>query len=572
MSSSNDENGSATWPLCWDLVISKMLSDNESHYADMWEITSKKHDWNQTATLMIEGVAAMFHQASNALRLRGHQDHVWGMILKHFTNFLRRQVQEVNTAAFLALTKMLTDLEYTSTSRSAAIEGAWNLWKDGMPVYNEEARGHTDRDSGFVAYLQCLQELLRLIQDQITTEQIGLIMEQVHACVIQSSVPAYSTDVDQVTPVQELSLLVIGLISPNLPGTMSILIETLANYVILPYVPEKKLRGQTFVALSKGSIDMLESNIVTRYFKRTDAPDVDSMRRALSAIVTPLGHKANPMGKEPYLWMKASAAALTVLRACIPAVKAQKDGQEHLSEFWEEAIRVADGIFSADCDSYPSKMRITTDQVYDIASFERLQKLLIPTLGSASVSDGIRRKYADCIFHNSVIHEPHPDDLAQPDQELLHGLQSTHIGRVQNLPPSPRSKMSYLLLDELFKLVAVHDGSPERVRLAQAAAPYLILRVGLVLKAYTLDQPLRGRMPQPMTQKTEMLYILRKLVELDSEPKAIPDAPSVSSEHKKHLHRLYGLAMRALKAARRDEEMKKALMKVLDVVGAEFGF
>ena len=179
--------------------------------------------------------------------------------------------------------------------------------------------------------------------------------------------------------------------------------------------------------------------------------------------------------------------------------------------------------------------------------------------------------YAESVFRHSLVHEPHPDDLARPGQELMEGLRSSHIGRVDDLPPSPRSKMSYLLLDELFGLVAVHDGSPERLRLAQAAAPYLILRAGVTLKAYAMDHPLRGLMPQPWSQKKEMLYILRKLIELDSEPKAIPAAPGVTSEHKKHLHRLYGLVVKALKAAWRDETMQEALREVLVTVGDDFG-
>ncbi|KAL8945729.1 MAG: hypothetical protein Q9183_008011, partial [Haloplaca sp. 2 TL-2023] len=155
--------------------------------------------------------------------------------------------------------------------------------------------------------------------------------------------------------------------------------------------------------------------------------------------------------------------------------------------------------------------------------------------------------------------------------DLLDGLGSKHIGRVQDLPPRLRSKMSYVLLDHLFDLVAVHDGSKERVKLAQAAAPYLILRVGLVLKAYICDQPLRGRMPQPLSQKREMHYVLKKIVELESEPKGIPDTTGVQSVHKKHLFLLFGLVTQALKVARRDEEMSERLRGVVEAMGMGFG-
>jgi hypothetical protein len=131
--------------------------------------------------------------------------------------------------------------------------------------------------------------------------------------------------------------------------------------------------------------------------------------------------------------------------------------------------------------------------------------------------------------------------------------------------------MSYVCFDELVSLVALHDGSDPRTKLAQAAAPYLILRAGLTLRAYIADQPLRGRCPQPLSQRREMLYILKALVKLRCEPVAIPDAPGVESERKKHLHRLYPLFAKAVRAAARDQEVLEWLGKALDEVGMEFG-
>ena len=214
--------------------------------------------------------------------------------------------------------------------------------------------------------------------------------------------------------------------------------------------------------------------------------------------------------------------------------------------------------------------QIRADENFDVEAHSKIWRLMIPALGSSAVSDTIRRNHAESIFNNSIIHQPHPDDLAGPGQDLLVGLRSTHIGRVCALPPSPRSRFSYVLLDELFSLVAFHGNSPERIRLATAAAPYLILRAGLILKTYIMDHPLRGRMPQPWSQKKEMFYVLRKLIDLDSEPEAIPAAPGISSKNKKHLHRLYNLVRKAQQAAWRDDEMSTALGELLDAVGDDF--
>lgn len=78
-------------------------------------------------------------------------------------------------------------------------------------------------------------------------------------------------------------------------------------------------------------------------------------------------------------------------------------------------------------------------------------------------------------------------------------------------------------------------------------------------------------MPQPLSQRKELLYILKALVKLRCEPEAIPDAPGVESEGKKHLHRLYPLIVRAVRAGARDQEVLEWLGRCLDEVGLEFG-
>jgi hypothetical protein len=78
-------------------------------------------------------------------------------------------------------------------------------------------------------------------------------------------------------------------------------------------------------------------------------------------------------------------------------------------------------------------------------------------------------------------------------------------------------------------------------------------------------------MPQPQSQRKELFLILKKLSELDSEPRSIPDAPGVKSEHKKHLHRLYPLMSRAVGLGARDFELRQLLGTCLDVIGDEFG-
>ena len=531
--------------------------------------------WNETAIVEIEGVSGLFTQWLDAYKANESLAPIFEKFFGQMIGCLKRQSLTVSSAVFTGMSKLLAEIEGLKNLGNPLLVKAWQLWKDGNPAsYVDDSRKKYGNQDALMAYMLCLRQLLRLKGKELQLDQMRTIMLQLRNCVVESNAAAYTSDVDRVTPLQGLVLETLRSIPTNSPELVPELVGSIDGFVTLAYesIDQSSGGALTYIALSKAAMDLLES-CITKHVTRHDVNATKLVTEACSALAIPLHlkYKWQTEGKGTSPWQKATLTVLAILEVSMPIIYASQDGQGSSSQFWNMVVRIGDGIVAADCDSCVRWREISKDQVFDVQAFRRLQKLVIPALGSTSIADSIRRKYAESLFVNSMIHEPHPDDLARPDQELLEGLRSTHIGRVQDLPPSPRSKLGYILLDELFDLVAVHDGSVERVRLAQAAAPYLILRVGLTLKAYIMDHPLRGRMPQPWSQKKEMLQILRKLIELDSEPRAIPAAARVTSEHKKHLHRLYPLVTEALKAAWRDEEMTIALREVLDAVGHDFG-
>ena len=531
--------------------------------------------WNETAIVEIEGLSGLFTQWLDTCKANESLAPMLREFFGQLIGCLKRQSLTISNAVFTGMSKILAEIESLESLGKPLLVKAWQLWKDDNPAshFDDSKRKKGNQDA-LIAYMLCLGQLLRLIGRDLRLDQAHTIMSQLQACVVESNAAAYTTDVDRMTPVQGLVLETLQSIPTTTPELIPELIGSIDEFIILAYKQKDQSSGkaQTYIALSKAAMDLLKSCLAS-HITRLDVDATDLVTKACSALAIPLHlkYRWQTEGKGPSPWQKATLTALAILEVSMPVIDASQDGTGSNSPFWEAVVRIGDGIVSADCDACARRKEIPKDQAFDIDAFKRFQSLVIPALGSTSIADVIRRKYAESIFTSSMIHEPHPDDLARPDQELLEGLRSTHIGRVQDLPPSPRSKLSYILLDELFGLVAVHDGSLERVRLAQAAAPYLILRSGLTLKAYIMDHPLRGRMPQPWSQKKEMLYLLHKLVILDSEPKAIPPAVGITSEHKKHLHRLYPLVMKALKAAWRDEEMTNALREVLDAVGDDFG-
>ena len=578
---SSDQLTVSALQVCFSTILLKILEANTAQYSMVeGSVASELEDdtvqgWNETAIIEIEGVANIFSQWLDTFKGNNGVSTMCEDLFERYMWFLNRRVLSVSNAVFSAMSKMLTEIESCHSAQKALLMRAWQLWKEGNPAsHTDTSKRQNGNQDALIAYLHCLRELLRLLAPELQAEQTGIILKQLQACVVDSTPTAYSADLDRMTAVQAMVLEGIKSIPTNAPNIMPELIRSITGLVTLAYEQENDPSGkkQTFVAISKAAMDLLEA-CVKGHIERPDIDLMSLVSGAGNALEIPISlkYRWSREGKEPPPWVKATTTALSIFEFCMPIIQASQKAKSDCSHFWETIIKITNGIIAADCDACTRPAEIPKDEEFDIESYSRMRKLIIPALGSSLIPDIVRRKYAESIFKSSIIHEPHPDDLARPGQELLEGLRSDHIGRVNDLRPSPRSKMSYLLLDDLFDLVATHDGSPEQIRLAQAAAPYLILRTGLTLKAYIMDHPLRGRMPQPWSQRKEMLYILRKLIELDSEPKAIPAAPGITSEHKKHLHRLYPLVMKALKAAWRDEKMGRALQEVLDAVGDDFG-
>lgn len=78
-------------------------------------------------------------------------------------------------------------------------------------------------------------------------------------------------------------------------------------------------------------------------------------------------------------------------------------------------------------------------------------------------------------------------------------------------------------------------------------------------------------MPQPLSQRRELLHILRKLMSLECEPSAIPNTPGAVSENRKHLHRVLPLVNKAMKMAWRDQVVLGELSRILELVSDEMG-
>ena len=569
--------------MCLKSVLFKLLSSTEGqlHAATASDSSVSEKDqsgWYETTVVVLDGITILMANYLDVLSQDRSFGQSWETLLGHFKSLLDFGILEINTAVFNALRQILSkgnvNGSLSSSFEPSSIDLAWELWSESLPIITPDRPGKRfDNQDYLLAYVSALREIYRLVESDVDGDRVHRMLTLLRQAIQQASAAGYTADIEYLTPLQTQVLESIKMIRTDIDGIPAALIGHVAEFTALAFEERRPLtEGPTYVALSKASMTLSE-NLILAHSSNTHIYSSGAVFATLAALAKPivLKYEFPLITKSNSPWRQATTSALAITRAVLRVITHRGLEESVNRAIWSSIVSIANGITTAVCIDLPQTINIKDDQDFDITSFLTLRDLIIPALGYQAIPDKIRRIYTESLFHMSLIHQPEPSELPQVNQELLATLYQPRKGRTVDPAPSPRSKMSYVCFDELVSLVSLHDSSEVYINLAQAAAPYLILRAGLTLRAYIADQPLRGRMPQPLSQRRELLYILNALVKLSSEPEAIPETPGVDSEGKKHLHRLYPLLAKAARAAARDQEVLELIGTALDEVGFEFG-
>lgn len=571
------------WSICINSVLFKLLSSIEEELESANEADGDdkhKSEWNETAVVVLNGISALLANYLDVLTQHPSFNTLWKDLLSHFGRLLDFRILSVNTAVFNALGKILAhtqDLKAPFNDETS--EASWELWSRGIPTSKEEDEQQADNQNCLLAYVSALRDVYRLINANLGVERVQRMLILLREAMQQASMGSYVMDVENMTPLQAKILDDVCMVRVDITGVPSAVISQVAEFATLAFGPDATKatpKKRTFVATSKASMGILQ-NLVLDSASDGDIYTSGAFTAALSALSRPISLKYGfpIVTKSEQPWRLATTTALTVLESTLAQVRAHDVPVATVRSIWEEIASIANGIVSADCSRAPLEgSTIAEDEAFDVEAFAKLRDLVIPSLGSEKIPDKTRRSFAESLFRTSIIHEPSPEEIkileGTTGDALATLLHKPRHGRTKTSLPTRRPRMSYLCLDELFSLVSAHDdpstpsitvqpptpkfppaGGPGEApsalhtRIARAAAPLLILRASLALRSYVADQPLRGRMPQPLSQRRELLHVLGRLTALRSESEAIPDVEGVESENRKHLVRVYPLLVRA---------------------------
>jgi hypothetical protein len=572
-----EQLSSEVWMLCLRVVLFDMVEANIIVHRRLRSDTlSNKEiaDWNETTKTILHTITILYTAYMDKLD-PDQLGNAWSGLLEYLQQYFDCNSHALGLSVFETITGVLSHVNDAGLLGMPSVLKTAEIWKSYFNNRDTWTTGRENNQDAFVGYVDALKHIYRLAGRSLDT-QLPAMLANIEACVVDSDEVAYSSDVDNMTALQTRAIECLSMIKTESSSLPTPLIRLLSRLVILPYTSmaeDTKKRGPTFVAVAKAAMTLLQSTII-KHIEQKEIFTNGSFLFALQSLEEPAHEKYTWQreGKAPTLWQKATSTAIAILKSGLPILNAHSEANSSLNETWTTIVTLAHDITRAQFSSInniPSSLE--KDETLDVESYTQLRDLITLSLGSPSISDALRRTYTRNLFSISLIHTPLPGELPNIVKAPLEDLYKIRYGQTADLEVTWRINMSYTCLTELFNLVSVHDATPARIKLAQAASPYLILRAALPLKTYIADQPIRGRMPMPEAERRELLFVLKKLSKLNSEPQAIPDAPGVKSKYRKHLHRLYPLLNKASRVARQDAEVFEHILKLIDLVGDEFG-
>ncbi|KAF2484346.1 hypothetical protein BDY17DRAFT_249118 [Neohortaea acidophila] len=552
-------NGDQLPPDAWDLtlrsVVFKISFDDVMlyHSDDENDETQNRigfHD-ESISSAIIGGTSVIVAQNLHHIEQVAQLPSLWEAFLSRLESYFDLQIHSINAAVFRALSSILSQITTGSKVWTGVMYRTLALWLKRNPATIEVKDSESNQDS-LSAYVDSGTELYRLTQESMSTSQTRTLVENLyHAIRASASTSQYAVDTNKLTTVQGKAFDLLKAVRSDHPSTLIVVAAKLTTLHHDAAEEAPHSNGASFVAVASAAMEWLEGLVLSSVADEElyDSGVVVSVLENVNRMVG-LKYLFTLEYKGVSIWRKASNLALALAGPVLQQVGAQGLDQAVMIPILTEFIGIATGMVAANgLERIGDSTRIYEDETTDIESFNSLRAVLTPHLGGAEVPDRLRSTYCQALFDASIIHEPEPGEIPDTKTPPLQHVQRIRRGRVRRVPYVQRERMAYECLSELLKLSGQQS---ESKLLAKAAAPFLILRLAIPLRAYIADQPLRGRRPQPLSELEELLFCFTAIKELRCGEEVLGGADAsgmVMSRDRAHLRYLYPLLVKAVSTA-----------------------
>ncbi|KAG1824868.1 uncharacterized protein BJ212DRAFT_1566454 [Suillus subaureus] len=401
-------------------------------------------------------------------------------------------------------------------------------------------------------------------------QRLNRLMEILKGVLTYPNSTDYRPDIDGLSPVQVVVLDAIADIKLTGSGVPSLVLRDLSEFSTLPFlaafhvpilspaspgtpIAVSSQKQVTYIALSKKVMPL----IVELYMRFKDELEIyedGTLEAVFSAYSIPIKLKyecpaPSKFGKDPPLWKTATTSFLRIVTDSVRRMAAFGDriSDTRVEGIWRQIIEVFRGGILADCTATEgfSLEDQEAEENFDLSLISSLEIDLVPHLGDTRVPDHLIAQLAKILHKGSQLYKSSmdlscPDSPSTDTTNVSNGSRESHdfekvdlnIGTTAPGVLVPRERFSFWCFDLLFLICStVTSGSPislrvfseltilldqesSRKRIAALCLPTLLDRCKTTMVSYIADETLRGYMPFPRAREDELLYVLRKVLDL----------------------------------------------------------
>lgn len=585
------------WKACQFIVLEAVMSHNP--FEGVTHTEEADAEWCETLGLEFAGLGNIFATFINIFVQEDHFESQWARMLDHLQKFSSCGRVNVSLSVYRALHTILEGVKRHNVAFSAnCINRTWDFWtSQDITVTKQSTKTAQDAFTAFVD----LHDALSSITSEFPEERITSTVNVLQKCATYPILPPYSSDKDHLSPLQSSALRRIKSISLDSFHNIREVLRLLAVLVALPfddkvlgnieeYSSQSQLKDQyrypTFVSLALHALDYLQSSLQTA----AAFPDIvidGTATRLAKALLVSIDSKFDsyiiPAGK-PQLWQIASSRFLELISLSIP-VFANHDSNNEITQLWDLFADAGVGLLIPGFNALKSKTlrpelkTLQSDSSYekfDMDSYATFMENFVSSEQHISrvaevgvtVPDLFWKKILATLFQVSFIYEmprftstssspvlaslhdsPDQPGILPPKDAINYIVSNTFFGSTDTLVSRPRQNCAYMSMETLGTL-ASPDSTQGNNGISTLATEYVTLRVALVLYLYITDQPLRGQLPMPKIQRSELINSLKLVSSIEKDGLLVPLFPlivkaiPIAENDKPILHSLQALLLR----------------------------
>ncbi|THH26880.1 hypothetical protein EUX98_g7308 [Antrodiella citrinella] len=582
-----------TWDECiWKVTFPLLDSINtvlrQQHPDDVAE--SADEQWDESKILALHSIGTVFHDfLTSKIMLLDSFKKAWEVFVGHIQDSWLFDNRTISTPAVRCLEKAIKASANAGPELGSAVTDAlevvWTACNEMGEVVLKRGTKTSPPGSpmkpftqesltAFVDVIRSTRIVGRQFEDhEWTLERLSRVMSILKGILTYPDSPDFRPDIDALNPVQTVVMEAIDGIDLSGEGVPSLVLRDLSEYATLAFVASfdapddsgvalqstavpsangRPPRRVTYIGISKKTMPLL----VNLFLKFKDAAAIfidGTVETICSAYSVPIKLKydcpaPSKFGKDLPLWKTATTSFLRIVKEC--GIQIPKLGtdipDERVAAIWRQIIDTFKGGILADCsvsESFPLGVQ-ETEENFDLALIASLEIDVVPHLGDSRVPDDVVTQLAKVLQKGSRLREAEEispmspsskgSGRISPDFEKVDpfGSEESVLGTTEASKFLPRERFSYWCFDLLFLICSdvAQDQVPARKRVAALCITSLLTRCRISLVSYVADEALRGTLPFPRTREEEVVYILRKLLDLKIWPgilwAALSESPS----------------------------------------------